>query len=81
MTPRFFKAFWLTVGLLSIVLWFVAGLLGWVNSPAFISHISMAALVLAAFGAWQSTRVEVNQDDDADVREVLDEVHHLREES
>ncbi len=74
LTPRGLRAFWLTVGLLNLILWPIATLLDWVSSEKFISHVSMEALVLAAFGAWQSTRVEVIQDEDANVQDVLDAV-------
>ncbi len=74
LTPQRLRAFWLGVGLLTVLLWPIATFAGWINSSAFISHISLAALVLAAFGAWQSTRVEVIQDEDADVQDVLDVV-------
>lgn len=46
-------------------LWGLAVPTGWINSVAFISHISMAALVYAAWSAWQSTRTEVKQDEGA----------------
>lgn len=32
----------------SLILWVVAAVMGWLESVAFVSHISMGALVLAA---------------------------------
>ena len=44
------KLLYLNVALLigSLVLWGVASWLGWLESVAFVSHISMAALVFTA---------------------------------
>jgi hypothetical protein len=44
------KLYALNVALLvgSLVLWAVAAVFGWLESIAFVSHISMAALVLSA---------------------------------
>lgn len=39
--------------MLEIVLWIGAGLAGWLHSVAFVSHLSMAALVLASLSALQ----------------------------
>lgn len=47
-----------------ITLWAVAAMTGWVNSPAFISHVSMVALVYAAFTGWQGARAEDMADPD-----------------
>jgi hypothetical protein len=41
-------------GLACLALWVVAIPTGWVNSPAFISHVSMLALVYTAFTGWQA---------------------------
>jgi len=38
---------------------------GWINSVAFVSGISLWALVAAHWSAWQSARVEVKQEDEA----------------
>lgn len=45
-----------------IALWIAAGLFGWVKSVTFVSHLSVAALVLASFGGWQSARAEDKAD-------------------
>lgn len=50
-----------------IILWIVAALAGWVKSVIFVSHLSLAALVLASAAAWQATRTEVKEDDKNDV--------------
>lgn len=49
-------AFWsLVVALVmivgSIVLWVAAVATGWINSTAFVSHVSLAALLFAGLGA------------------------------
>jgi hypothetical protein len=46
------------------ILWAIAGVTGWVNSPAFISHVSMVALILGSLSAWQAARVEVRQEEE-----------------
>lgn len=50
---------WLTIFWLALIP--VAWATGWVNSPAFISYLSMIALVLGSWSAWQAARVEVMQ--------------------
>lgn len=50
---------WLTVFWFALVP--VAAVTGWVNSPAFISYLSMIALILGSWSAWQAARVEVVQ--------------------
>lgn len=62
--PRFLKAFhgWCTVFWVPFTVF--AGAVGWVNSAAFISYMSMTALWLGSFSAWQAVRVEVKQDQD-----------------
>ncbi len=47
---------------------------GWVKSVIYVSALSLWALVSAHWSAWQAARVEVHQHEDADVREVLDEI-------
>lgn len=50
---------WLTIFWFALVP--VAAITGWVNSPAFISYLSMIALILGSWSAWQAARVEVVQ--------------------
>lgn len=39
---------------LSAVLWIIASFTGWVNSVAFISHISMATMIFTFVAAWRA---------------------------
>lgn len=70
--------FWRIFALINIVayclLWVIAEFTGWVNDSAFISRLSILALILSSLSWWQSSRVEVKQQDDADVQEVLEAV-------
>lgn len=59
---RFWKWFHLVGIFFFVALWILAGLLGWVKSVVFVSHMSMIALVLAEFSAWQASRVEQKED-------------------
>lgn len=45
---------------------------GWVNSVAYVSGLSLWALVASHWSGWQSARVEVAQDKDANVQDVID---------
>lgn len=60
--PDFLRAFhgWCTLLWLPITL--VAYLAGWLESVIFVSVISMVALFLGSFSAWQASRTEVAQD-------------------
>lgn len=42
---------------------------GWVASVAFISVLSIYALAVGHFSSWQSTRVEVKQEEIEDTRD------------
>jgi hypothetical protein len=53
---------------------------GWVKSVTYVSALSLWALVSGHWSAWQAARVEVHQDDDADVADVLTELRRLRAE-
>lgn len=59
------KLLWLNIGLLvsSLVLWAVAIPTGWVNSVAFVSHISMAALVLTPLAGLTAGDAAVEAED------------------
>jgi len=50
---------WLTIFWLILIP--IAWSTGWVDSSAFISYLSMIALVLGSWSAWQAARVEVIQ--------------------
>jgi len=68
---------WLTILWLLMVP--VAILTGWIYSLAFISAISIYANVSGHLAAWQASRVEVVQNEDANVAEVLEIVKQMRE--
>jgi hypothetical protein len=68
---------WLTVVWLIMVP--VAITTGWIYSIAFISAISIYANVAGHLAAWQASRVETVQDQDANVQDVLDVVKQIRE--
>lgn len=44
-----------------LLLWLVAGILGWVASTVFVSHVSMVALVLGVWSMCQAARTERRQ--------------------
>ena len=47
---------------------------GWVSSVVYVSALSLWALVSGHLSAWQAARVEVRQEEDADVKDVLDAI-------
>ena len=47
----------------------VSVFLGWVNSTAYVSALSLWALVSGHWAAWQAARVEVKQDEEAKASE------------
>ncbi len=51
---------WLTI--FWIILIPVSFATGWVNQTAYVSALSLVALVLGSWSAWQAARVEVKQD-------------------
>lgn len=52
--------------LLSVIEWVGATVFGWVNSVAYVSHLSQLAITLSLIPWWQGLRVESRQVDDAD---------------
>lgn len=46
--------------------------MGWINSVAFVAHVSMVALVLGSLSAWQAARTEQKQDDEIEKNEQRD---------
>lgn len=62
-SPRFLRGFYFVLIILAFLLWIASTIFGWVNSVVFISHISVAAIVLECFSAWSSARTEVKMDD------------------
>jgi hypothetical protein len=78
--PIFWRRFAFGNAIFCVILWVVAELFGWVMDTAFVSRVSMYALILAALCWWQSSRVEVKQASDKDVQEVFDLLkQHMRE--
>lgn len=63
---------WLTVGWLLMIPVSIA--LGWLSSVAYVSALSLWALVSGHWSAWQAARVEVNQQREAQRREQEDVV-------
>lgn len=72
--PKFMRAVngWLTLFWVAMIP--IAYLAGWLKSVVFVSALSLWALVSGHWSAWQAARVEVHQEEDADVQEVLDAV-------
>lgn len=70
-TPEFLRGFhgWCTAFWLPFTVF--AYVLGWLQSVVFVSLISMLALFLGSFSAWQAARTEVKQD--AEIEEIIDE--------
>lgn len=62
--PAFLRAFhgWCTVAWLPVT--GLAYAAGWLKSVTFVSVMSMVALFLGSFSAWQAARVEVRQDEE-----------------
>lgn len=64
--PGFLRAFhgWSTAFWLPFTA--LAYSLGWLSSVVFVSLMSMIALFLGSFSAWQAARVEVKQEEQID---------------
>lgn len=52
---------------------------GWISSVVFVSGLSLWALVSGHLSAWQAARVEVRQEEDANVSEVKELIEAVRE--
>jgi hypothetical protein len=61
---------WLTIFWLFMIP--VSIITGWISSVVYVSALSLWALVSGHWSAWQAARVEVRQEEDADVQEVKD---------
>lgn len=60
------------VGIFIVIgIWILAIPTGWIQSVTFVSHISMAALVLAEISSWQGSRTEQKQD--AEIEDTIDD--------
>lgn len=55
----------------------VSFLTGWVNLTVYVSALSLWALVSGHWSAWQAARVEVHQQEDANVSEVKEDVERV----
>ena len=60
-----FTVFWIIMIPISIAT-------GWISSVVFVSGLSLWALVSGHLSAWQAARVEVRQEEDANVQDVVD---------
>ena len=64
------------------IIWFAAAIpicIYLANSVPFLVFISVYAVVTGHLSAWQAARVEVVQDQDADVADVLEAVEDLKD--
>jgi hypothetical protein len=68
---------WLTIFCLVMIPVSIAT--GWITSITYVSALSLWALVSGHWSAWQAARVEVHQEQDANVQEVLDVVERIEE--
>lgn len=50
---------------------------GWISSVTYVAALSLWALVSGHWSAWQAARVEVHQEEDADVQDVLEAVEKI----
>lgn len=62
MSPRAMRHIHAALTVFWLALWGVAALSGWLKSVVFVSHLSIAALVLSSFAGWQSARAEDKAD-------------------
>jgi hypothetical protein len=66
---------WLTIFWLAMIP--VSIITGWIDSVTYVAALSLWALVSGHWSAWQAARVEVRQDEDANVADVLQAVKDL----
>jgi hypothetical protein len=66
-----FCIFWIAMIPISLIT-------GWISSVTYVAVLSLWALVSGHWSAWQAARVEVHQDEDANVSDVLKAVNELR---
>ena len=66
--PKFMRRLngWLTI--LWIAMIPISVLMGWITSVAYVSALSLWALVSGHWAAWQAARVEVNQERETERR-------------
>lgn len=77
MSGRFWKWIHLVGIFVALAVWGAAMYFRWLESVAFVSHISMAALVLAEISSWQGSRTEQKQD--KQMEDTEDDVEEHRE--
>ena len=68
---------WLTVFWIAMIPVSIA--CGWLSSVQYVSALSLWALVSGHWSAWLAARVEVHQEEDADVQDVLDAVNEIKQ--
>lgn len=61
---------WLTIGWIAMIP--ISATLHLLSSVTYVSALSLWALVSGHWSAWQAARVEVHQQQDADVQDVID---------
>jgi hypothetical protein len=69
---------WLTIFWIAMIPLALAT--GWVKSVVFVSALSLWALVAGHWAAWQASRVEVNQDEEAAKRAEEDKPEAIADE-
>lgn len=76
-SPAFMRSVngWLTI--LWIVMIPISIVTGWITSVTYVAALSLWALVTGHLSAWQASRVEVVQDEDANVSDVLEAVEKI----
>jgi len=50
--------------IISLIEWAAAGIFGWVNSVAYVSHLSQLAITISLIPWWQGLRIESRQVED-----------------
>lgn len=59
--PRIWTHITAALIVLSVAEWAAATAFGWVNSVAYVSHLSQLAIVISLIPWWQGTRIEKRQ--------------------
>ena len=75
--PKFMRKVngWLTIFWIFMIP--VSMVTGWISSVTYVAALSLWALVSGHWSAWQAARVEVHQEEDADVQDVLEAVEKI----
>lgn len=72
--PRLMRRLTGALILVSIVEWIAAGTFGWVNSVAYVSHLSQLAITISLIPWWQGLRVEARQVEEDIPNEVVEKL-------